>query len=126
MKLKLELSILSKLADLVRGNRAGRSTTLNTIEEPTINGHGFSDAEMTDSGDRRSSMWFGSGGNANGKDSVGGAPDPKRATSFAKDFEHSETSDEASRSGLQPIRTSARTSGRETDLMYAEFLSSCK
>jgi hypothetical protein len=44
----------------------------------------------------------------------------------AKDIRQSDTSDDISHLALQPVLSSGRTSGRESDMMYAEYLSSCK
>ena len=128
VKLKLELSILSKLADLVRGNRAERSGTLNTIEDTTIEGRSAS--VMMEPGLGRVNNWYGK----YGKDTESGAGRTsdervgrgKALEPVAHDLNQSDTSDDMSHGGLQPMRSSARTSGRESDLMYAEFLASCK
>lgn len=135
VKLKLELSILSKLVDLVHDNRVTHSTTLNTVEDSNIEGQKHS--EMIESAGHRVSTWHGhheSGkhatvSGAQTKFEDGRTRKDKSFKSSPESINHTnDKGDDVSYSHvpLQPFQSSARMSGRESDMMYAEYLTSYK
>jgi hypothetical protein len=94
---------------------------------------------MMDNGDHRVSKWqrhYGAGKDAavSGAERESGEKGATESNGFRlslslEDGYHpSDTSANISQShaGLQPVRSSARTSGREIDMMYAEYLASSK
>lgn len=104
VKLKLELNILSKLVDLVHGNDTTRSMTLDVIDSNTIPGQAQVDVE-------RESKIF--------------------SMSSSKDQNVLQYEDRQPRNvdieRMSPLSSHAsmnrqRTSGRESDILYADFL----
>ena len=127
VKLKLELNILSKLVDLVHGDSANRRMTLEIIDANTLTGQARSNMQKEMSGLDR----------LNSTDKV------------PQDLgEHGYTDGPRTRASVQPVRTSdedndmdgiarvvlpqstnrysARTSGRDSDILYADMLRSMK
>ena len=155
VKLKLELNILSKLVDLVHGDSASKSMTLDVIDSNTIAGQ---EAEMvkreqqsdTSSNGRRFSAmtWFGSMNDAKGP--MEGIKEEDHAGSFSSGTDprttmpisplpavingkpvssssNDEDMDEIARVTSNYSHASARTRGRsESDFMYADFLKATK
>lgn len=123
VKLKLELNILSKLVDLVNDNAARRSMTLDNIDTYAIQGQAQVDVQRE----------------------LSTSPHPDDCIGHEKDdqFKIFEQGYEASRrshdSPMKPLegvevtrvlsnqsRWSGRTSGRESNILYADFLRSVK
>ncbi|KAJ9656289.1 hypothetical protein H2198_005064 [Neophaeococcomyces mojaviensis] len=124
VKLKLELNILSKLVDLVDSNAASRSMTLDIIDSNALPGQARADVqrEMSESGN------------------FGNSFEHDEKIALRKIDEGLEAGTSRSNSSTQPSddnngitrvfsnqsRCTARTSGRESDIMYADVLRSMK
>lgn len=115
VKLKLELNILSKLVDVFKSNKSRRSVTFDAIDSYAIQGQARTDMhrEMA------------------GIPVIEGQVAPRDVVSFVRVRDYSEGSACSSSlpdDGITRVITynSARTSGRETDHMYAEMLKSMK
>lgn len=134
VKLKLELNVLSKLVDLV-GNQRQQSMTLNMFETNTIQGRALSDGTRGMSGPGPLDEWL----TSDNKD-----PEKQKHTNYAIDSvvassssQPSDVTDEAeprdeeddeidkiTRTLSQQSRARVRDSGRESDVLYADFVRS--
>lgn len=122
IKLKLELNILSRLVDLVdnKSTRKERSMTLDVIDSTAINGAPQSDGQQELS-------WPGGLNNPFERDEKvdlnnvedGHKSKNSSSGSFTKG---PDDGDEISRVLSNRSKTTARTKGRESDVMYADIL----
>ncbi|KAK5096325.1 hypothetical protein LTS08_007581 [Lithohypha guttulata] len=121
VKLKLELNILSKLVDLVHGNSAQKSMSIGVIDATSIPGTVQSDVhqEMSQGG------VFGS---ADSRMALEKKEEIHRHGSRYSDASAQQIS--ATSNDMYPVlsnsRYSSRTSGRETDIIYADILRDIK
>jgi len=132
VKLKLELNILSKLVDLVHGESTiTRSMTLATIDSKTIPGQAQTAVrdEMQVLGQDPMSSWSRKNSDEKGimTDTESGLNDHhndlKRKPSL---FRGSHEGDEITNVLSHQSNYSARYHGRESDILYADFLRSTK
>lgn len=124
VKLKLELNILSKLVDLVHGTSTSRSMTLDIIDSNAIPGQAQADVRRELSGHENLGGWFVSddrGAMKHIEDSHG--TEPRLSSSVSRP---PGDNDEITRILSQRSRHTARTSDRESDILYAEVLRSLK
>ena len=122
VKLKLELNILSKLVDLVQGTSTNRSTTLEIIDASAIPGQAQAEVrrEMSISGDV---------GGESVSDDKGGVKHIENGHASMREHIPSVSGSAGEIDGIARILShhssySARTSGRESDILYADFLRS--
>lgn len=140
VKLKLELNILSKLVDLVNGNASTRSMTLDVIDSNAIQGQARDDVrrelDFADPGGL--GRWFGSGDGDAGDEKHrpvsyvdygagdGGGGRPHRSGSGVSPKSLAGDTDEISQVLSNQSDVTARTKGRESDMMYADMLRSMR
>lgn len=146
VKLKLELNILSKLVDLVHGNSARRSMTLDVIDSNAIQGQAREDVrrEMSLADPGGLGNWFGStdekhqqidvidhesGINSNNSNSSSSHHHDhayQRRSSGVSPNSFGDDTDEISQVVSNQSVPTARTKGRESDMLYADMLRSMK
>lgn len=135
VKLKLELNVLSKLVDLVHGNARNQSMTLNMFEENTIQGQPLSDGTRGMSGPGPLDEWLASDNkvsekqkqndcvNDSGIGSSSSQPSEVTDKDEVKDDDDDDV-DKITRTLSEQSRSRVRESGRESDVLYADFLRS--
>ena len=121
VKLKLELNILSKLVDLVHDTSTDRSMTLDIIDSNALPGQAQAEVRQELSRPEYVSSWAG----ANDKVAVehmenGYAITPRHVSG------PTDANDEITRVLSQQSRYTARSTGRESDILYADFMHSLK
>ena len=119
--MKLELNILSKLVDLVHGSSTNRSMTLEAIDSNALPGQARAEVLREMSSPEHPGGWSG----ANGKTDVehiedGHATKPRYVSGSTDE------NDGITRVLSQQSRYTARTTGRESDILYADFLQSMR
>ncbi len=131
VKLKLELNILSRLVDLVHGNKASTSMTLNTVDSNAIEVQTPAEMRQESKGSEQlSTDYFSTKFASTDKGTVQHneieyATPSKLEASFG--YGGRPDHDDA----LEPVvsshsRYTSRTSGRESDVLYADFLRDMK
>lgn len=136
MKLKLELNVLSKLVDLVHGNTRNQSMTLNMFEDNnTIQGQPLSDGTRGMSGPGPLDEWLASDNkgsekqkqndyvNDSGIASSSSQPSDENDKDEAKDDDDDDI-DKITRTLSEHSRSRIKESGRDSDVLYADFLRS--
>lgn len=141
VKLKLELNVLSKLIDLVHGSSRDRSMTLDMIDSNTINGQTVSDVPRHMSAPGPFDDWLAADVKRSEKQQDMGRHDVQPVTASSSsgpshsndkeddtDDEKDEDIDRIRRTLSQrsPSVAFARSSGRESDMMYAEMMHSIR
>ena len=118
LKLKLELNILSKLVNVVHGNKASRAMTLEYIDSNAIAGQARSEVqrEMNEK-----HFWNKSQGSAAKETVQDREVDPLDSASSSN---RHDDGDEITRVLSQRSTMTARTRGRESDILYADMLKS--
>lgn len=123
VKLKLELNILSKLVDLVHGGSANRSMTLDVIDSRALPGQAQKNVQRELSGQE----YFGSLFTSDTKDHVQHVENShviERRSNSSISPSTTDEYDAVMRIRSQQSRYSARTSDRESDILYADVLRS--
>ena len=131
VKLKLELNILSRLVDLVHGNKASTSMTLNTVDSNAIEGQAPAEMRQESQGsDQLSTEYFSTKFASTDKGTVQHNENDHATTSKPEaSFDHGRRPEHDN--VLEPVvsshsRYTSRTSGRESDVLYADFLRDMK
>ena len=124
VKLKLELNVLSKLVDLVHGTSTTRSMTLEIIDSNTIPGQAQADVRREIQTHENLGSWL--------------VSDDKRAIKHIEDSRRTGPglsssvsrppgdNDEITQILSRDSRYTARTSDRQSDILYADVLRSLK
>lgn len=126
VKLKLEVNILSKLVALVASNKTVRSMTLDIIDSSAIAGQAQKDVQrelnkanpFSDPIERNEK-------NVSEKQNIEEGIEPKSRSSGSS-TQQRDDGDGITRVFSHNSRMTARTVGRETDMMYADFMQSMK
>lgn len=124
VKLKLELNILSKLVDLVDGTSGNRSMTLDIIDSNAIAGQARADVQRELSESGHFGKRFGHDDKSTLTKIDEGIEDgPSCSQTSTRPFDDNES---IVRVFSNQSRHTTRTSGGESDVMYAEILRSIK